>query len=130
MLIEGGSIWPRVVWVPVGQLSLFPLHAAGYHDSKRTTIDRVISTYIPTLRALGHAKSQLGARSSKTQQIFLASMPTTPNKGPLPFAAQEIGTIEAVLPQSTRKESLQHPTRAEVLRKTCYMFRGSLRMSR
>jgi CHAT domain-containing protein/tetratricopeptide (TPR) repeat protein len=116
--VEEGSIWPRVVWVPVGQLSLFPLHAAGYDDGKRTAIDRVISTYTPTLRALSHAKIQLGARSSKTRQnVLLASMPTTPNKSPLPFAAQEIGIIDAILPPSTPKESLQHPTKAEVLQK-------------
>src|ERR1700737_115686 len=40
--------WPHIMWVPVGLLSLFPIHAAGQ------TIDRVISSYTPTLRALGH----------------------------------------------------------------------------
>ncbi|MGW6822977.1 CHAT domain-containing protein [Streptomyces sp. NPDC055005] len=46
-----GRIW----WIPSGALSLLPLHAAGYHREAgrpRTVLDRVVSSYSVTLRAL------------------------------------------------------------------------------
>ena len=115
---EDSDTWPRVLWVPVGQLSLFPLHAAGYHaDGKRTTIDRVISTYTPTLRALSHAKTQIEANSKNVHQtLLMSSMPTTPKKSPLQFAAQEIRLIDNLLPTLTPRVALEHPTKAEVMR--------------
>ncbi|WP_285507182.1 CHAT domain-containing protein [Actinokineospora sp. NBRC 105648] len=44
----------RVWWCPTGLLTLLPLHGAGYHfdGSGRTVLDRVVSSYTPTLRAL------------------------------------------------------------------------------
>ena len=43
--------WPRIWWVPGGLLGQLPLHAAGYHRQPggRTVMDRVISSYTPTL---------------------------------------------------------------------------------
>jgi len=42
---------PRLWWLPTGPLSLLPLHAAGYHTGgdERTVLDRVVSSYMPTL---------------------------------------------------------------------------------
>ncbi|MCE7011480.1 CHAT domain-containing tetratricopeptide repeat protein [Kibdelosporangium philippinense] len=49
--------WPRMWWVAHGPLNLLPLHAAGYHYSHgRSVLDRVISSYTPTIQALGHAR--------------------------------------------------------------------------
>jgi CHAT domain len=45
---------PRVWWCPTGMLTMLPLHGAGYHAAAdgRSVLDRVISSYTPTLRAL------------------------------------------------------------------------------
>ena len=52
--------WPHIWWVPVGRLSVLPIHAAGYHTTpERSTIERVISSYVPTIRALGYARQQV-----------------------------------------------------------------------
>ncbi len=56
-----GAPWPRVWWCPSGLLSLLPIHAAGRHpapssDEVDAVIDRVISSTIPTLNALLHAR--------------------------------------------------------------------------
>ncbi|MER7639102.1 CHAT domain-containing protein [Streptomyces sp. NPDC126522] len=53
-----GEALPRVWWCPTGLLSLVPLHGAGYHgsDDGRTVLDRVVSSYTPTLRALREAQ--------------------------------------------------------------------------
>jgi hypothetical protein len=57
---KSGDPWPRVWWCPTGPLSVLPIHAAGHHPRYRTTatrntdcvLDRVISSYTPTLTAL------------------------------------------------------------------------------
>lgn len=52
--------WPRVLWCVPGLLSLLPLYAACHHATRsdaarRTVIDCVVSSYIPTIRMLNHA---------------------------------------------------------------------------
>jgi CHAT domain len=52
---------PRIWWCPSGLLSFLPLHAAGHHATRadacpQTVIDRVISSYIPTIATLEHAR--------------------------------------------------------------------------
>ena len=57
---ETGDPWPRVWWCPTGPLTVLPIHAAGHHPRLRTAdtgdtdcvLDRVISSYTPTLTAL------------------------------------------------------------------------------
>ncbi|MFJ3306810.1 CHAT domain-containing protein [Streptomyces sp. NPDC086549] len=58
-----GGPWPRVWWVPTGILSFLPVHAAGYHGTRddpepRTVLDRVVSSYAPTVRALAAARAR------------------------------------------------------------------------
>ena len=55
--------WPRLWWCPTGPLTLLPLHTAGHHveaaagaSPPRTVLDRVVSSYTPTLRALLEAR--------------------------------------------------------------------------
>ncbi|MER7723089.1 CHAT domain-containing protein [Streptomyces sp. NPDC096323] len=48
---------PRVWWVPTGSLALLPVHAAGHRDGSRTLLDRVISSYTPTVRSLNTARA-------------------------------------------------------------------------
>jgi hypothetical protein len=59
------ATWPRVWWCPTGALTILPLHTAGHHantgDSPpRTVLDRVVSSYTPTLRALLDARTRPG----------------------------------------------------------------------
>jgi hypothetical protein len=59
-----GRSWPRVWWCPTGALALLPLHAAGHHDrAGESVIDRVVSSYTPTLRALLDARAAGPART-------------------------------------------------------------------
>jgi CHAT domain-containing protein len=50
--------WPRVWWIPAGPLSVLPVHAAGRADGG-AVIDRVISSYTPTVSALVHARRRM-----------------------------------------------------------------------
>ncbi|RYP49514.1 hypothetical protein DL768_004780 [Monosporascus sp. mg162] len=50
--------WPCIWWIPTGSLSSLPLHAAGRHfpPSIETALDRVVSSYSPSIKALLHAR--------------------------------------------------------------------------
>ncbi len=54
--------WPRVQWCPTGPLAALPLHAVGYRGDGRAVLDRVVSSYTPTVRAL----APLRGRSHRT----------------------------------------------------------------
>ncbi|OIJ66466.1 CHAT domain-containing tetratricopeptide repeat protein [Streptomyces mangrovisoli] len=91
---------PRVWWAPGGLLGLLPLHAAGFHTDpegprRRTVLDRVISSYTPTIRALRHARGQ---RPRPDGQSLIVSMPTTPGHSPLRYAQEEARRVERLLP--------------------------------
>jgi hypothetical protein len=83
--------WPRLWWCPTGPLTLLPLHAAGYHDKTgagRTVMDRVVSSYTPTLRALLEARRPL-RWSSEDDRFLIVSLPDTPGEVPLADVTRE-----------------------------------------
>ncbi len=99
--------WPRLWWVPGGLLGLLPLHAAGHHadppddPARRTVIDRVVSSYTPTIRALRHAR-QRARQAGEPDRALIVAMPTTPgiaDQGRLHHVATEVAMLEARLPQ-------------------------------
>lgn len=115
---QDNAPWPHVWWVPGGLLSLFPIHAAGYHltNDGQTALDRVISSYTPTIKSLSHARMQLKRISSaKSQAVLLASMRQTQSQADLPFAEREVSTINALLPPSIKRCIFQQPTKREIL---------------
>ncbi|KAF5724523.1 hypothetical protein FMUND_697 [Fusarium mundagurra] len=65
--------WPRVWWIPTALLTLFPLHAAGYHrtESSETVLDRVVSSYSSSIRAIirGRQKGSSSSFSSKARIV-------------------------------------------------------------
>jgi tetratricopeptide (TPR) repeat protein len=95
--------WPRIWWAPGGQLSLLPLHAAGYHrhSRDRTVLDRVISSYTPTVRALAYARSRNTA--GPPPRSLIVGMPTTPGipGSDLPSVKDEVAMLRTRLPQPT-----------------------------
>ncbi|TMR07014.1 CHAT domain-containing protein [Actinomadura soli] len=55
--------WPRVWWCPTGPLTVLPLHAAGrHHLDGESVLDRVVSSYLPTLRSAAPAPPAGGER--------------------------------------------------------------------
>ena len=110
------SSWPRVWWMGSGILNIMPIHAAGYHNENppRSALDRVVSSYIPTMKSLLYAR-QREAQSTTflEQKVMLVIMPTTPGQEDLEFAENELNEIEALLPcKPTIKQS---PTKQDVL---------------
>ncbi|RPA95669.1 hypothetical protein L873DRAFT_1845795 [Choiromyces venosus 120613-1] len=129
----------RVWWIGVGPLSMAPFHAAGYHSRGSTlnTLSRVISTYIPTIKALSYARHkrfELFAESDSScstdnpksddivrksnARLLLMSMPKTPGASDLPGVSQEVQYIS----DETGKigieiSALSEPTPTAVLNK-------------
>ncbi|MCX4529285.1 tetratricopeptide repeat protein [Streptomyces sp. NBC_01551] len=103
-----GQEWPRLWWASGGLLSLLPLHAAGHHTPRddpghqaRTVLDRVVSSYTPTIGALRYAR-QHTALPPKRAQTLIVAMPSTPGlerQGRLPAVTHEAALLQARLPQ-------------------------------
>lgn len=108
----------EVKWVPGGLLGQLPIHAAGRHRSAvnadgtpvvrpdgrqpPTVMDRVISSYAPTVRALHNAHSQATAtwRERPTRSLIVA-MPVTPDAEALRRAAEVARQLHDALPGAT-----------------------------
>lgn len=80
--------WPRVWWCPTGALSLLPLHAAGYHGRPgHSLLDRVISSYTPSLRSLAQARAD--RKQSAVPSMLVVALAETPQQSALPGAHNE-----------------------------------------
>ncbi|MEV7782324.1 CHAT domain-containing protein [Kitasatospora sp. NPDC088351] len=106
-----GEAWPRIWWAPGGILSLLPLHAAGYHRAvsgtsggsrnRPTVMDRVVSSYTPTIRVLHHTR-QHGTATPPASRSLIVAMPTTPGlEGRLAHVSAEVERVRALLPNPT-----------------------------
>ena len=78
-----------------------PLHAAGrhYHGSTETVLDRALSSYSSSIRALIHARrrdSSLELAPRIREKTLLVAMEVTPGHSELRYASQEISTVRSV----------------------------------
>jgi CHAT domain len=100
---EPGQPWPRLWWCPTGLLTLLPLHAAGYHGEElsgtpaRAVMDRVVSSYTPTLRALLEARRPLDPQPDDDQMLIVA-LPDTPDEIPLANVMRERDLLVSLFP--------------------------------
>lgn len=104
---EPGQAWPRVWWCPVGIMAYLPLHAAGHHDDiadggtpPRTVLDRVVSSYTSTVRALGYTRQESSSRTAANHALIVA-MPDTPGAAALPGIEREVRRLTSLLPGAT-----------------------------
>ncbi len=94
---EPGAPWPRLWWSPSGVLNAFPLHAAGHHGTGTGTavLDRVASSYTPTLRALLFSRARRRAEPGR-RGVLAVAMPETPGQAPLArTVAEATGAVAA-----------------------------------
>ncbi|MEO3783720.1 CHAT domain-containing protein [Actinocorallia sp. B10E7] len=81
----------RLWWCPAGVLALLPLHAAG--DGNGSAMERVVSSYVPTVRALGAVLPGTAPRGG----ALAVAMSRTPGQAPLPNAASEAHSLRSLL---------------------------------
>jgi tetratricopeptide (TPR) repeat protein len=110
----GGAELPRIWWIPVGLLAPFPIHAAGRHtsDNGSSVLDRAISSYAPTIRALAAARERHVVRSGP--RPLVVAMSETPGAEPLGNAEAEAELVRTLFPGSTVLTN-QAATRQRVL---------------
>ncbi|KAB8268074.1 CHAT domain-containing protein [Aspergillus minisclerotigenes] len=111
--------WPRMWWIPTGPLAKLPIHAAGYHsqrDSSHTVLDRVISSYSSSVRALTQSrqqqtstKSKEVAMSRKPEKAVLLGMPE------LQYASREIEILDGLCRSMELQVCKPQPCRADLL---------------
>ncbi|GAA1285933.1 CHAT domain-containing protein [Saccharothrix xinjiangensis] len=90
---------PRLWWCAVGALAHLPLHAAGRHGAgEANLLDRVISSYTPTLGALRHARRP--ANRTGSDGMLIVAMPRTPHAPDLPGVSAEADRVSRMVPGS------------------------------
>jgi len=99
-----GTEWPRIWWAPGGLLALLPIQAAGYHThpstgtGRSTVMDRVISSYTPTVRALRYAREHTTGAAVPSRALIVA-IPVTPGiPGRLHHVPAEASMLSRRLP--------------------------------
>ena len=100
-----GDSWPRIWWIPTGGFTHLPIHAAGVHELDRceTVIDRVMSSYTLSVKALIHHRQSSNAgtidvvssHNKPNNNALVISMPETPNQSPLVFADEEAAVVKS-----------------------------------
>jgi hypothetical protein len=115
------DVAPRVWWAPGGLLSLLPLHAAGRPDGAAgdCVLDRVVSSYTPTVRALRYARQQAAGPDGPGGALIVgvAAVPGSP-EADLPDVPEEIARVSDLLPDpivlTDGADPETHPTRVNV----------------
>ena len=98
----------RIWWCPSGLLSFLPLHAAGHHRARAgaaapTVMDRMISSYTPTVRMLMHGRRAAAAADADEVDRTAPMLVVVPATGDLPGAAKEA----AILSRLTETEVIE-----------------------
>lgn len=121
--------WPRMWWVLAGHFSHLPLHAAGDHRlrSGNSVIDRVVSSYAPTVKALVHWHQQKPSSriTEGIHKALLVGMPATPDHEPLPSVEEEVRMLKKLWPSlGLELEPLSQMRKEEVVNhlKQCKIF--------
>lgn len=142
---SNASLLPHIWWIGVSFLGAMPFHAAGDHSpgSNRNTISRVVSSYIPTLKALAYARQRSPTATSlidnerdekknldSQHSILLVTMDTTPGEGQLKKVTNEAANLKAiaegagakatVLPQPSASRVLDELQRYDVVHFACH----------
>ena len=93
--IEANRPLPRRIWwCPTGPLTFLPIHAAGpYRKGHLGLMDRVVSSYTPTINALWRSHE---SRKTTPLRLLAVSQPHTPDHAAIPNASLEIETIREI----------------------------------
>lgn len=108
---------PRIWWMPIGMLSIFPFHAAGAYDERprSSVLDRVISLYTPSIQSLIHSRKRAAAMEKPAGNALCISMSQTPNATPLPFAKLETKQTSSLLGTALKTRILNAPLKRQAL---------------
>jgi hypothetical protein len=89
---EPGRPLPRVWWCAGGPLVTLPVHAAA--------LDRVVSSYIPSVRALRHARGRAPLTGAALDRMLVVPV-TSAGRASLPAVKDEAESLRALFPGAT-----------------------------
>jgi len=92
--------WPRLWWCPSGPLAFLPLHMAGRHDRQQTVLDRVVSSYTPTVGALVDARRR-SSRPLADPRVLAVGLTEAMGAPRLPAATSEARDLAQRFPGSS-----------------------------
>lgn len=107
---------PRLWWLPTGPLTVLPLHAAGHYDTDHpapSALDRAVSSYTPTIRALLAAQAKPRRNTPATPLVVAVSHPG--GHSALSSAAREADLVMARLPATATLLADREATRDAVM---------------
>ncbi|KDR69226.1 hypothetical protein GALMADRAFT_104178 [Galerina marginata CBS 339.88] len=89
----------RIWWCATGSLAFLPIHAAGIYDESgpvvgSTLSDFAISSYTPTVQALGNSLKVPRILNDKKAGLLLISQPATPGLSRIPKTTEEVRAIQ------------------------------------
>ncbi|KAF7538421.1 hypothetical protein G7054_g3017 [Neopestalotiopsis clavispora] len=112
----------RIWWIGSGKGgSGLPFHAASAKGSteSESSLDRIISSYTPTIRALRHSRNRAPKEplfGKSPARVSVVTMPTTPEgQGPLCAVPREEELIREALGDSAIVTTMQNPSAKLVL---------------
>jgi CHAT domain len=119
LLSERSERLPRIWWVTSGLMGLTPLHAAGqkWGRSMENTASHVVSSYVPTFKALEYARqANLKSTHEGSQRFLIITMPKTTGKPDLEVT-REVHAIKENIkgPRFPVPEVLDTPSKDDVL---------------
>lgn len=111
---------PRIWWVMGGLMGLLPLHAvgSGWGASRNNTASHVVSSYVPTFKALAYSRQKkLKPLSAPGREVLIVSMPKTEGYKNLKVE-KEVKAVKANFSSAEATTSaLDTPSRSQVLEK-------------
>jgi tetratricopeptide (TPR) repeat protein len=116
---DSTELWPRVWWILTGQMCLFPIHAAASDDGRASVINRMVSSYSSSLKALMYTRS-LKRPEPICAQTVLGYMDETPPMGtklfdPLQHVRAEVEAVAELRPTSNDPIVLRRPSKNDIL---------------
>jgi hypothetical protein len=102
--------WPAVWWCPTGLSAYLPLHAAGHpgagdRPGVPSALDRVVSSYTPTVQALAFARRRVARPWTESRAglsgALVVGVPDRPGAFPLPHVLAETEFLTRMLPDAT-----------------------------
>jgi hypothetical protein len=90
----GGSRPARLWWCPTGLFAMLPLHAAQPRDGSPGMLDRVVSSYTPTVAALRHSRAPRPAKPASLVVVSVGNLPRQELKGAKAEAAAVVSAAD------------------------------------
>jgi CHAT domain len=110
---------PHIWWISSGIAGSFPFYAASsLNVPSETVLNRLISSYTPTIKALAYPRVSLSAQKSFTTNypsILVVTMPSTPGQGELKGVSREKDAIEKSCKAVCSFKELRLPSAERVL---------------